>query len=66
MYNNMDINAIQVASLLITLLEQEIETGEPESFEVFCDENIENEEQKSILNQIKDHVDYISGLLTSV
>lgn len=32
-------------------------------FEVWCEDNLENEEQESLLHQIKDHINVIAGLL---
>jgi hypothetical protein len=40
-----------------------IEGNELEAFEVWCDENIENEEQKELLDKVKNHVDIITFTL---
>lgn len=40
-----------------------IEGNGGEYFEDWCNENLHNEEQRSLMNKVKDHVDTISYIL---
>lgn len=60
----MNENKLHILNLIIGMWEHGIIGGnELEAFEVWCDENIENEEQKELLTNIKNHVDAITFTL---
>jgi transcriptional regulator CtsR len=57
-------NKLHILNLIIDMWDNNIinENG-IEDFENWCDDNIENEEQRELLNLVKNHVDAISYTL---
>lgn len=60
----MDKDKLQILSLIIGMWKSDlVDGGCAECFEVYCDENIENEEQRQLMNKVKDYVDEITYIL---
>lgn len=59
----MDKNKEHVLNLIMGMWENDlIEQNGCESFEDWCDENIENQEQKELMNKVKGYVDAITDI----
>lgn len=60
----MDKDKFQILSLIMNMWENDlIEGNGGECFEGWCEDNIENEEQKRLMYEVKGHVDAITDIL---
>lgn len=60
----MDKDKLRILNLIINMWENDLinENG-AEDFENWCDDNIENKEQRKLMNKVKSHVDAITYIL---